>query len=68
MINSISTSPVLYPVSPDTQHNPLINARQKRSLDETDLQASAFDTTSSADKSRRRTGGGLDSLGRGNLL
>lgn len=68
MINSISTYPVLYLVSPDTQHNPPINARQKRSLDEADLQASAFDTTSSADKSRRRTGGGLDSLGRGNLL
>lgn len=68
MINSISTYSVQYPVTPDTQAHEQQNTRKKRSLDEYVTQVSNFETTSNIDKSRRRNGGGLDSLGRGNLL
>lgn len=43
--------------------------RKKRSIDDTRTQLSAADVESSAANDRRRkTGGGLDSLGQGNLL
>jgi len=68
MINSISTYSVQYSITPDIQAHEQLNTRQKRSLDQPVTQASDFETTSNIDKSRRRNGGGLDSLGRGNLL
>lgn len=68
MINSISTYPVQYSVTPDTQADEQLNTRKKRSLDQPVTQASDFEPTSNIDKTRRRNGGGLDSLGRGNLL
>jgi hypothetical protein len=68
MINSISTYSVQYSITPDTQADEQPNTRKKRSFDQPVTQVADFDTTSNIDKPRRRSSGGLDSLGRGNLL
>lgn len=52
----------------DTQASEKINSRSIRSLDQIAPESSINDNGSAVDKSRRRNGGGLDSLGRGNLL
>ncbi|KGE67120.1 hypothetical protein K814_0114985 [Pseudomonas fluorescens LMG 5329] len=54
---------------PPLQQDDAEPQRRKRSIDATHTQQSVADPESAAGNDRRRkTGGGLDSLGRGNLL
>lgn len=65
MINPVPNSSA-YPLPFATEHEEAVLHRKKRSPQTT---ASAEPDASTAnDRARRRTGGGLDSLGRGNVL
>ena len=65
MIGPVHNTPV-YPRPADTSSEEPAPARKKRSL-ETPSNVEP-ENASANDRSRRRTGGNLDSLGRGNLL
>ena len=65
MIGPIPSTPV-YPTPTDTSNEDPTPARKKRSLDTPAIVEP--ENAASTDRTRRRNGGGLDSLGRGNLL
>ncbi|WP_105697889.1 hypothetical protein [Pseudomonas poae] len=64
MIGPVPSMPV-YPAPTDTSNEDPTPARKKRSLD---THAIVEPENAATDRTRRRNGGGLDSLGRGNIL
>lgn len=73
MFNSIGFNPIntySFQSTPDqdTQASEKVNSRSKRSLDQIVPEYSITDNGAAADRGRSRNGGGLDSLGRGQLL
>jgi hypothetical protein len=68
MINSINTHAFPYATFPAAQADQHANSRQKRSATEPQPFAESASYEANPDKGRRRTGGGLDSLGQGRIL
>ncbi|AZE63210.1 hypothetical protein PFLU3_05610 [Pseudomonas fluorescens] len=66
--NVYSLPPSYTPDIQVTQPSEQVDARSKRSLDHLAPQTSTIDNAQGEDRARKKRGGGLDSLGRGNIL